>query len=137
MEDRIAYNEKLVHRIAEQSAHSFMNTEAIVDKILARLVRKETLVRLKKKVEKLLESLPEKNATVIRLYFFEKMNTSRITEEIGLSKRTTFRVIEKSLATCVENLECVGLNTTVFNSLLREYKWLENEYHNQLSQALE
>ena len=132
LDERIAFIEKKINRIVISSFDSLMNAEAVVDKILERLVRKQKLLMLRNKIDDLIESLPEKCAQVIRLCFLNKLSAPQIAERCGFSLRTVFRYLNEGIERSIRKLERVGISDVLIEEILKDFKWIAQIYYAQI-----
>lgn len=82
----------------DDDAPSIADTLGDVDDSLDRIENREAL-------RPLLESLPERERTVLVLRFFESMTQTQIAERVGISQMHVSRLLAKSLASLRDQLE--------------------------------
>lgn len=82
----------------EEDARAIADTLGDVDASIDRIEDRESL-------RPLLESLPERERTVLVLRFFESMTQTQIAERVGISQMHVSRLLAKSLARLRDQLE--------------------------------
>ena len=135
LDERIEFLEKKINHIAFASFDSLMSAEAVVDRVLERIARKQKLVVLKQKIDEMVGELPEKLERVISLCFLKKMTMPQVALSMDLSLRTVFRYSNEALEKLARKLEKVGLGFSVFKTLVEEFRWIATIHRGRVSKV--
>ena len=121
IDERIKLEEKRFENIVLASFDSLMNADAIIDRVINQMERKDKLTILKNRIEKLVENMPKRLTQVIRFYFFKGHTTERIAKKLNVTPRTIFRDIEKGLNFFAQNMSEYGINELTLKEIIRFY----------------
>ena len=121
MDEYIAHMTRKIDFTATSSALSTMSAEAVVDRILKNMVRKDKIVDVRKRVV-------DACCDLLKQHCVDGLTVVDIAKKQGQSERTVFRHLAEAQEKFAEKLELIGINSFTLNDLLRKYRWLGSEY---------
>ena len=113
---------------ATHSYSSLLDTEVLCQKIIDQTYRVNYLRRLRQSIDSLINSMPEKYETVLKLYYCNKNTTLIIANHLRISERTVFRLVNEATQYFADRLDKLSINTFTFKTLLEQNKWIQSEY---------
>ena len=122
---------QLVEKAAHLSFHSTMATELIVNRLIDRMYKKQTIASLRNKIQELVSDLKPSYSQTLESYFLKGTGASALSEIMGTRRRTIYTRINSGIEEIAKRLEEVGINMLTWNHLISQYKWLRNEYNAQ------
>ena len=125
---------KLVNKTAYLSFNSTMSAERIVGKLIERLYKKQTITNLISKIKELVAGLKPIYSETLVQYFFKGESAPTIAENSNIKTRAVYGRLQGGLEEFARRLGEIGINTLTWNRLLREYRWIRDEYQKQLEQ---
>ena len=114
------------------SQFTYNNTEIVAQKILAVIERKKILVKIKAIIEECLSKLSNKHTKVLVLKYFDCLKSTSIAEVMGVSLRSCFRIVNKSLEKFAEQLTNLGYDDESLRLLVKNEPFIKTVYNEVL-----
>lgn len=132
MDDYIEHTTKKVDLTVIASASTTMSAEAICEKVINNLLKKDKIVDLRLRVRKLIRSLSGEHSHLLHSHYVEGKTVSAIAADKKVTERTAFRHLNKAQEEFSRGLGSIGINNFTFGDLVREYRWLREELSQQM-----
>ncbi|MDR0461738.1 MAG: hypothetical protein LBG88_00140 [Christensenellaceae bacterium] len=104
------------------------DTLGLVERIIEKTYKSQSMHNLKVKIATQIKTAPERIAKVIELHFEKGLRPIEVARELGISERTTFRLIGDTLQWFARRLDKCGINALTFRQLLANHGWVKNVY---------
>jgi DNA-directed RNA polymerase specialized sigma subunit len=114
--------------VSAQTSYGLDNTYELMERIIDKTYKAQTLHNVKVKVLGAIDKAPKKHKDILKLYFFEKKKAQEIAQIMGTCERTAFRAVDAGVEWLGENLESAGLGVLVMKQLISNYKWIRTIY---------
>ena len=100
------------------------DTYQIMETIIDKTYKAQVLHNLRVKVLRQLEAAPKKIRQFIDLFYLRQIKLPQVREQLGLSERTSFRLVNNAEQWFADNLEACGITPLWFRQLVANYNWI-------------
>ncbi|MCL2846504.1 MAG: hypothetical protein FWE38_02320 [Firmicutes bacterium] len=124
----IKRQDMVVHNTAMLTFDSYLPAEMLAEKVLDQVFRKQDLVSLERRIEDIVNQIPEKFARVLQLYYKEKQSADAIAEAVECDERTVWRKLAVGLKAFAAEMHKADINTFTYNQMRREHSFIQKEH---------
>lgn len=124
-------NTRLINKSANLSFYSPSDTEKIMNGLINKIQRKQTIHNLQVKVSKFIKSLRQPLGITLEMYFMDGDSIERIAQVAGVLPRAIYSRIQSGISELAICLDKIGITPIVWDTLLKTYRWLRFEFEAQ------
>ena len=121
--------------VVESSAHSYSlsqvgdNTLEKMQAVIDLIERKKRLLGLKMMVEEGLRKCSPLEAKILVRYYFDRVSTFTLAEELGMIRRNVHRKLNTSVVVFVQKLAISGYDRSMLTGLISNEDWIVGIYN--------
>ncbi|MCL2586937.1 MAG: hypothetical protein FWE31_01710 [Firmicutes bacterium] len=116
IEHQIRMEEKRFGNTIIACHNSLMSADAIIDRVINLMERKDKLIVLNNRIEQLVANMPSKAAELIRFFCF---GDESIIPKVSM--RTAKQQLQRAIDLFAERMENIGINKITFTEILKMY----------------